>query len=195
MGEGTFIGPASKMFKNQKSKKSYVVTPLRDKGGMIITVQPSGGFVAKSTKEDHFKFWNDKPEQRGRIFQLHQLDELSQHHFCYVESFVAMFKRLGLTKGGPADPRDRLPWIKRVMWAIILKNTPKSKRKGPEWEYFRENFKYYLKTRKENGKKLELNHEASMQMPVKNVKVTVEELKLDETIDSSWSYKKIMKWV
>jgi len=30
---------------------------------------------------------------------------------------------------------------------------------------------------------------------VKNVKVTVEELKLDETIDSSWSYKKIMKWV
>ena len=197
MGEGTFIGPASKMFKNQKSKKSYVVTPLRDKGGMIITVQPSGGFVAKSTKEDHFKFWNDKPEQRGRIFQLHQLDELSQHHFCYVESFVAMFKRLGLTKGGPADPRDRLPWIKRVMWAIILKNTPKKERKGPEWEYFRENFKYYLKTRNENGKKLELDHEASMQMPPKkgNFKVTVGELKLDETIDSSWSYKKIMKWV
>jgi len=197
MGEGWFMGPSSKMFKNVNSKKSYIVTPLRDKGGMIITVQPSGGFVSKSTKEEHFSYWKDEPGKRGKIFQLHQIDELSQHHFCYVESFVAMFKRLGLTKGGPADPRDRLPWIKRVMWAIILKNTPKSKRKGPEWDYFKDNFKYYLKTRKENGRKLDLNHEASMQMPDKKgkFKVTVEELKLDESIDSSWSYKKIMRWV
>jgi len=195
MGKETFMSPASVMFKNKIPKKCYVVPPLKDKKGTTISVQPTGGTVSSSMKSEQFHFWRRNPDRRRRIFHLHHLDELSQHHFCYVEAFVVMFKQIGLTKGGPADPRDRLPWIKRVIWAIILKNTPQSKRKGPEWEYFTKNFKYYLKTRKQDGTKLLLDHGASMQMPVKKVKYTIENLDMDESIDSSWTYKKIMEWV
>ena len=86
-------------------------------------LQPTGGFVSESFEE-----FSDPNYSSGvpkhlleKAFELSQYDELSQHHFCYIESFLAIMNDLGLGNPGPGDPRDRLTFIKRVVWGLIHK--------------------------------------------------------------------------
>ena len=120
-------------------------------GGNIntIQVQPSGGFVSSN----YTNFLNENYNGQGRngfgkqierlygkvvakgAFRLSQFDELSQHHFCYMESIYAMMLAIGLTKNpGPNDPRKRISFIKKFIWGMVHKYTPRSKRTTPEWK-------------------------------------------------------------
>jgi hypothetical protein len=154
--------------------------------------QPTGGFVANTPNDDIF---NRVPiNKRKRVFQLSQYDEMSQHHFCYVESFVVMMKDIGLAHEGPLDPRLRLEFIKKVAWGLILKYVPKSRRTTPQWKYFETNFKYIMTTRAPNGKLLKMV-DGIIQIPTTNgVKISIKELKLRNDIDHRWSLTQIMNW-
>jgi len=120
-----------------------------------LNVQPSGGFV----KNSYSKFTND-PSNWGSLirnkygekvaqgaFRLSQYDELSQHHFCYMEALYAMMlatnrdsKQAFAKNPGPNDPRKRISFIKKFIWGIIHKYTPKSERNTAEWKYFSKTF-------------------------------------------------------
>jgi hypothetical protein len=105
-------------------------------------------------------------------------------------------KDLGLTKGGPKDPRLRLPWIKKVLWGLILKNLPLSKRTGPEWNYLNTYFKYYMKTRDSKNKLLKIVNGQYQIPPNDNiVKYDIGEIDLTNEINTRWTYAQIMKWV
>lgn len=155
--------------------------------------QPTGGFVAASHRDRIFKRF--KGDMKRRAWELSQYDEMSQHHFCYVESFIAMMKELGLTDGGPADPRIRLNFIKRVVWGLIHKYIPKSERNTIQWRYFETNFKYVLTTRTQDGRLLPMV-DGVVQKPPQygQVKKEIKKLRLRGDIDRTWSITKIVNW-
>ena len=129
-----------------------------------------------------------------RLFVLSQYDELSQHHFCYVESFISMMVDLGLAKPGPKDPRERITYVKRVAWALIHKYVPKSERNTAQWKYFVTNFPYVMTSRSANNKLMRMRY-GEFQVPPKNgYKLTVKKIPLPSYIDRTWSFKKIMEW-
>ena len=162
--------------------------------GIPYDPQPTGGFLPNNINE--YEKTNVPINKREGAYVIAQFDEFSQHHFCYIESFVAMMKDLGLTKGGPKDPRLRLPWIKKVLWGLILKNLPLSKRTGPEWNYLKTYFKYYMKTRDSKNKLLKIVNGQYQIPPNDNiVKYDIGEIDLTTKINKNWTYAKIMKWV
>ena len=177
-------------FKNPLEKaltKRYTLTESKNK------LQPTGGFVAGSLEE--FK----EPNYSGGVpkkvldeaYELSQYDELSQHHFCYVESLLAMMNDLGHGDPGPGDPRDRLTFVKRVVWGLIHKYVPKTNRRSAQWRYFVANFPYILETRSPNGKRLRMVR-GYVQVPPYTV--TLKKLNLRGDIDDSWSLKRIVDW-
>jgi len=177
-------------FKNPLEKaltKRYTLTESKNK------LQPTGGFVAGSLEE--FK----EPNYSGGVpkkvldeaYELSQYDELSQHHFCYVESLLAMMNDLGHGDPGPGDPRDRLTFVKRVVWGLIHKYIPKTSRRSAQWRYFVTNFPYILETRGPNGKRLRMVR-GYVQVPPYTV--TLKKLNLRGDIDDSWSLKRIVDW-
>ena len=161
--------------------------------GIPYDPQPTGGFLPKLNE---YKRTSVPKNKREGAYMIAQFDEFSQHHFCYIESFVAMMKDLGLTKGGPKDPRLRLPWIKKVLWGLILKNLPLSKRTGPEWNYLNKYFKYYMKTRDSKNNLLEIV-DGQYQIPPNDniVKYDIGKIDLTNEITTKWTYAQIMKWV
>ena len=144
-----------------------------------VQVQPSGGFVNNS----YNKFTND-PKNFGSLirnkygekvakgaFKLSQYDELSQHHFCYMEALYAMMlatnrdsKEAFAKNPGPNDPRKRISFIKKFIWGIIHKYTPKSERNTAEWKYFSKTFPYIMSTTSKTGKTLRL-FQGTVQLP------------------------------
>ena len=133
------------------------VRNLADGTTTKINVQPSGGFVTVN----YNNFMNDPKNFGATIrnnygekvakgaFRLSQYDELSQHHFCYMEALYAMMlatnrdsKQASAKNPGPNDPRKRISFIKKFIWGIIHKYTPKSKRNTAEWKYFSKTFPY-----------------------------------------------------
>jgi len=162
--------------------------------------QPTGGFVTNSF--DDFKKTNFAGGRGGvpkkmiqDAFILSQYDELSQHHFCYVESFVAMMIDLGLTSSVPQDPRERLEYIKKIIWGLIYKYTPKSSRNTAQWAYFKKYFPYILETFGPDGKRLKMRRGYIQIPPTKGqVKYRLRKIRLRDDIDSTWSLKKIAKW-
>jgi hypothetical protein len=167
--------------------KRYKVTESKNK------LQPTGGFVAGSFEE--FK----EPNYSGGIpkkllddaYELSQYDELSQHHFCYVESLLAMMNDMGHGDPGPGDPRDRLIFIKRVIWGLLHKYVPKEKRRSAQWKYFVKNFQYIMETRSPMGKRLRMVH-GYIQVPPGVI--TLKKLNLRDDIDETWSLKRIVDW-
>lgn len=156
--------------------------------------QPTGGFVAKDPNNNTFRSFNSWAAA-SKAWELSQYDEMSQHHFCYVEAFIAMMKDLGLTNGGPADPRIRLEFIKKVVWGLILKYTPVSQRNTPQWKYFETNFKYIMTTRDGNGRLLPIVNGVVQEPPFYgSVIKRVRKIHLRGDIDEKWSFAKIMKW-
>ena len=156
-------------------------------------LQPTGGFVAGSPEE--FK----EPNYSGGVpkkildeaYELSQYDELSQHHFCYVESLLAMMNDLGHGDPGPGDPRDRLTFVKRVVWGLIHKYVPKDKRRSSQWKYFVKNFPYIMETRSPTGKRLKMVRGYVQVPPYKS---SLKKLNLRNDIDDSWSLERIVKW-
>jgi len=168
------------------------------------TFQPTGGFV--STDPENYKqlLKNTKINIRNlkvleKSFEISQYDELSQHHFCYIEAFIAMMHDTLGTPLGPKDPRDRLIFIKMVVWGLIHKYVPPANRKTLSWKYFVTNFPYFLEITNAQGKRFKLNH--IVQVPklinginVEKVRKGLVKIELPHSIDSSWSLTQIMNW-
>lgn len=173
---------------------------IKNATSIQLMPQPTGGFVTNS-----FTAFKNKNFAGGRggvpkklmenAFVLSQFDELSQHHFCYVESFMAMMTDLGIISAGPQDPRERLEYIKKFIWGIIHKYTPKQSRTTAQWVYFKKYFPYILETMGPDGKRLKMIFGYVQVPPTKGqVKYRLKKMRLRDDIDSTWSLKKIATW-
>jgi superfamily I DNA and/or RNA helicase len=98
---------------------------------------------------------------------------------------------LGLCHPGPGDPRDRLIFIKRVVWGLIHKYIPK--RETVQWKYFETNFRYIVETRSQLGKRLKMVR-GYIQVPGNGDNITLKTLYFRDDIDASWTVKKIVDW-
>jgi len=179
----------------------------------VIQIQPSGGFVATN----YTNFLNENYNGQGRngygkqierlygkvvakgAFKLSQFDELSQHHFCYMESIYAMMLAIGLTKNpGPNDPRKRIAFIKKFIWGMIHKYTPKNQRKTAKWKYFSKTFPYTMTTESKTGKPLKL-FRGGVLLPDRDGTFKTKTLKASwsgyDKIDPSWSLTDVLNWV
>ena len=124
---------------------------------------------------------------------------MSQHHFCYMESIYAMMLAIGLTKNpGPNDPRKRIAFIKKFIWGMIHKYTPKSKRGTAKWKYFSKTFPYIMTTLSKNGKSLRL-WRGAMQLPDNDGTFRTVTMRTSwkgyDKIDPSWSLEDVLNWV
>jgi hypothetical protein len=142
--------------------------------------QPTGGFVSQSFA--NFKNKNSMGLSQKKLeeaFVISQYDELSQHHFCYMESFLVMMTDLGILRPGPKDPRERLEYIKKFIWGVIHEYVPKSNRRTAQWKYFEEYFLYIMETTDSNGKRLPMR-DGMIQLPPSNgnVRFRVRKIKL-----------------
>jgi hypothetical protein len=156
-------------------------------------LQPTGGFVAESFEKFKDPDYSDGVPKKmlEKAFELSQYDELSQHHFCYVESLLAIMNDLGLGNPGPGDPRDRLVFIKRVVWGLIHKYTPV--RNTVQWNYFETNFRYIFETKNSYGKRFKMIH-GYIQIPTDEVNIRLKTLHLRDDIDEKWTLKEIVDW-
>ena len=193
--------------------KAKVANRSNGRDARILHVQPSGGFVSKNYKN----FLNENYNGRGTngngtkilksygetvakgAFRLSQFDELSQHHFCYMESIYAMMLAIGLTKNpGPNDPRKRISFIKKFIWGMIHKYTPKSQRRTAKWKYFSKTFPYIMTTMSKNGKSLRL-WRGAVQLPDNDGTFRTVTMRTSwkgyDKIDPSWSLTDVLNWV
>ena len=157
--------------------------------------QPTGGFVTTGVNNYNnlTKGAIRNPDILKKSFEISQYDELSQHHFCYIEAYVAMMHETIGTPFGPSDPLERLVFIKTVLWGLIHKYVPKAKQNTPEWRYFVTNFPYFMQVTNTDGKRFKLKHISQIPGSDENIKKTVLKMKLRDNIDSSWSLKRIME--
>ena len=173
---------------------------LRNASNTDMNPQPTGGFVSQSFKE--FKNKNYAGGRGGvpkksmeEAFVVSQYDELSQHHFCYMESFLALMVNLGMVKPGPQDPRERLEYVKKFIWGVIYKYVPKSSRDTVHWAYFEKQFPYFIETMGSDGKRLPMRHGYIQVPPLKGtVQYKLKKIRTRTDIDQSWSLKKIVDW-
>ena len=176
-------------------------------GSEKVQVQPSGGFVTSN----YNNFTNTPGDWGATIrnnygekvakgaFRLSQYDELSQHHFCYMEALYAMMLAIGHTKNpGPNDPRKRISFIKKFIWGIIHKYTPKSKRNTAQWKYFSKTFPYIMTTTSKTGKTLRL-FKGTIQLPDHDgsfgIGTKAMSWKGYDKIDERWSIEDVLNWV
>ena len=173
-----------------------------------LQVQPTGGFVATNYNNflnaNHNGYGIRIKRQYGETvargaFRLQQYDEMSQHHFCYMESIYAMMLAVGLTNNpGPNDPRKRLAFIKKFIWGMIHKYTPKTKRRTAKWKYFSKTFPYILTTQSKTGKSLRMWKGVAL-LPDNdgefNTKLVSMSWKGYDKIDPSWSLEDVLAWV
>jgi len=218
-GNGTNFGHYAMVRVDHNDKKVYIYDSMANQGSAfeeyfvnaynnnysvktlnrIGKPQPTGGDVTNSIKDFKKKYKNElkryKPVTIKKMFEISQYDELSQHHFCYVESFISLMVDLGFTKPGYKDPRDRIVYIKRVIWGLIHKYVPKTKRTSAQWKYFVTYFPYIMMTRTQSGEYLKMKDGEFQVPPVSgDVKYTIKKLRLRGDIDSSWSMKQIVTW-
>jgi hypothetical protein len=173
---------------------------LRNATKVDLNPQPTGGFVSQSFNE--FKSKNYGGGRGGvpkkhmeEAFTISQYDELSQHHFCYMESFLALMVNLGMVKPGPQDPRERLEYVKKFIWGVIHKYVPKSSRGTIYWKYFEKHFPYILETIDSDGKRLPMRRGFIQVPPAKgSVRFRLKKMRLRNDIDQTWTLKKIVNW-
>ena len=185
--------PFENHFKKVYDGKYKIITPNK-----IGRPQPTGGDV-KSTPAEFKKHYDLKvvPASVKKMFEISQYDELSQHHFCYIESFISFMVDNRLAEPVYKDPRERLLYIKIVVWNLVHKYVPKTKQKGSQWKYFVTNFPYYMVSRTGEDKKLELKSHrdgAYQKNPQKGgVYFQTRKLMLEGNDPSKLSLKDIMK--
>jgi len=173
-----------------------------------LQVQPTGWFCSLNYNNflnaNHNGYGIRIKRQYGETvtkgaFRLQQYDEMSQHHFCYMESIYAMMLAVGLTNNpGPNDPRKRLAFIKKFVWGMIHKYTPKSKRRTAKWKYFSKTFPYILTTQSKTGKSLRM-WKGVAQLPDNNGEFSTKLVSMSwkgyDKIDPSWSLEDVLAWV
>jgi hypothetical protein len=158
-----------------------------------LKYQPTGGFTQETPEQmSGALFISGKPAYLDRAWEVSQYDELSQHHFCYIEAFIAMaFDAFNMHRKGPKDPRERLRFIKRVVWGFIHKFYV-GRREGPVWEYFIEHFPTYMSTCNADGTMMRMNND-TFQIPKKEP--FVKHIERFDVVDTSeWTIKEILKW-
>lgn len=163
---------------------------IRDKS---LGVQPTGGFTQETAWQMGVAMYvSGNPGYLKRAWKVSQYDELSQHHFCYVEAFVAMaFDALSMYRVGPEDPRERLRFIKRVAWGFIHRFYT-GPREGPVWSYFTEHFPWYMTTWNDDGTRMHLKND-TFQVPKKDA--FIKRTERFETVDTTgWTIKEILVW-
>jgi hypothetical protein len=173
---------------------------MRNAVGQNLNLQPTGGFVSQSFNE--FKHKNFAGGRGGvpkklmeEAFTLSQYDEMSQHHFCYMESFHAMMADLGLAHPGPQDPRERLEYIKRFIWGVLHKYVPKRSRNTIQWRYFEKYFPYILETMGPDGKRLVIRRGFIQVPPTRGViRYRLKKMRVTDKIDNSTPLKYITQW-
>ena len=192
-----FLGKA---YKTTTGSIFGCVGRMRNAVGAFLRPQPTGGFVSQSFNE--FKHKNFAGGRGGvpkkymeDAFTLSQYDEMSQHHFCYMESLHAMMADLGLAHPGPQDPRERLEYIKRFIWGIIHKYVSMRSRKTIQWKYFENYFPYILETMGPDGKRLVIRR-GFIQVPPTRGKVQyrLKKMRTTDKIDGTTPLSKITKW-
>jgi len=185
MGEDAYFNEFEDVIRD-----TYPGYRVRDKS---ISVQPTGGFT-QETPEQMAESMYVSPESGyiNKAWYVSQYDELSQHHFCFIEAFVAMaFESLPMYRKGPDDPRERLRFIKRVVWGFIHKFY-RGPREGTIWDYFIEYFPYYMSSWNMDGSRMRLKNE-TFQIPKKETFLRrVEKIEMEDTSD--WSIKDIITW-
>jgi hypothetical protein len=179
-GEG---GHYSGAIVNNKNKTVYLSDSMGLKGGLsktfISTIrsaypgyklvveslnvgpQPTGGFTSNTLDNFTKSLRNENitPPNTPTLKQwheIHMMDELSQHHFCYIEAFVYLCHRLLGSPIGLTDPSNRIKYIKRVCMALIKKFNLFQGVDKHVIDYFNRTFPYYLKVTNLNNTKLEL---------------------------------------
>tara|TARA_Y100000389_G_scaffold136687_1_gene134236 strand:- start:3268 stop:4224 length:957 start_codon:yes stop_codon:yes gene_type:complete len=187
MGEGAYLNEFDDVIKDV-----YSGYRVRDNS---IGFQPTGGFTQETPEQmmdSMYVFRN--PAYANRAWRISQYDELSQHHFCYAEAFVAMaFDSLPMKRVGPEDPRERLRFIKKVVWGLINKFYTGS-RDTSVWKYFETYFPYYLSSWNSDGTKMFLRN-GMFQIPKKNTITYLLRTEHFDTINTrAWTVKNILKW-
>jgi len=127
--------------------------------------QPTGGFSPKTLAQfktqlntagiKHSDIHTAALEQ---MHEITQYDELSQHHFCYIESFIYIcHKLLGTSMGNlNKSPRERIIFIKKVVWGLIHKYQLLDKVPEVVRNYFLTNFPLYMKLTTMNNRNIPL---------------------------------------
>lgn len=127
----------------------------------MIGYQPTGGFYPKTISQLKQRLLqknitiNDE-KYLDQIFDISQYDELSQHHFCYIESFVYMCHKVMGTPLGPTLPRERVIFMKKVIYGLVHKFGLLNNKAESVKNYFERNFPYYLKFTTPSGNKINL---------------------------------------
>lgn len=125
--------------------------------------QPTGGFFAKNVSKFkrqlldagiNVSTLHDKIV--NQLYKITQFDELSQHHFCYIESFLYICHKILKTPMGESDPRRRIIFIKKVIWGLVHKFRLLETVPIPVKNYFLKNFKYYVQTTTMNNRPIPL---------------------------------------
>jgi hypothetical protein len=116
-----------------------------------------------------------------------------------MESIYAMMLAIGLTKNpGPNDPRKRISFIKKFIWGMIHKYTPKSKRRTAKWKYFSKTFPYIMATTSKTGKSLRLWKGVTL-LPDNDGQFSTKLVSMSwkgyDKIDPSWSLEDVLGWV
>jgi hypothetical protein len=148
-------------------RKTYPTYKITDESNKIGT-QPTGGFYAENKNKLKKAYYNYlgintetiHPLHLEQLYILQQMDELSQHHFCYIESFLYLCHKVLGTTLGPQDPRKRIIFIKRVIWGLIVKFHDKIKDSldvsREVISYFGDVFPHFIKFSLPNGNNIPL---------------------------------------
>lgn len=185
MGENAYMNEF-----DDKIRELYPGYRVYDKS---IGFQPTGGFTQENPEKfGSAMYVSGEPGYLNRAWRVSQYDELSQHHFCYVEAFVAMaFDSLPMYRVGPEDPRDRLKFIKKVVWGLVHRFYTGS-RNSTVWKYFEDHFPYYMSSWNSDGTRMRLKND-TFQIPKNETFIT--RIEHFETVDTSgWTLKDILRW-
>lgn len=185
MGEGAYLNEFENVIRD-----GYPGYRVRDKS---LGFQPTGGFTQETPEQMGVAMYiSGEPGYLNRAWKVSQYDELSQHHFCYIEAFVAMaLDNLSMHRNSPEDPRDRLRYIKRVVWGFVHKFYT-GPREGAVWDYFTKNFPMYMTTWNSDGTRMNLKN-GIFQVPKKET--FIKRIERFETVDTSgWSLREILIW-
>lgn len=143
-------------------KRKYTGYEISNNSNAIGT-QPTGGFFAKNVSK--FKrqllgagidISNVHNKIVNQLYKISQYDELSQHHFCYIESFLYICHKILKTPMGERDPRRRIIFIKKVIWGLVHKFRLLETVPVPVKNYFLKTFRYYVQTTTMNNKPIPL---------------------------------------
>jgi hypothetical protein len=165
------MGGETKLFTNALSStfKNYTMS----NESFNIGTQPTGGFFPTNVRQLKVRMReqgidpeNIKTAYLNQILDISQYDEMAQHHFCYVEAFVYLCHKILKTPIGPRQPRDRIVFIKKVIWCLMKKFNLLPILHPAVRRYVMNNFPYYIKMVSSSGGNIPLRgHSGLFHLP------------------------------